>query len=302
MWRCRLVYLLLIGFGVFFYIAFIGYFSYYFLLVILVLPIVSFIYLLLTWKFLKLEFVVDDKKVRQNELVSIFVKRDKFGLGAIKFKIDNKKYLLRGNQDKFDISFKHCGGENLIIKDYYQYDSLNLFCLKKRCYYQIPITIYPKKIDFDFSVYQHLLPKDGEEVYAINQKGDDPTEIYDIHKYREGDLLKNIHWKLSAKYDDVLVKDNALSVSEIINIHCDFDEDDDHNDLVFSYLEVFCIKLLENKYKFLLSNKEITSIKEYEDQFKYLLWNKDYYPDVTKHNYEFIISYYGIKRIEGGHR
>ncbi len=74
----------------FFYIAFIGYFSYYFLLVILVLPIVSFIYLLLTWEFLKLEFVVDDKKVRQNELVSIFVKRDKFGLGAIKFKIDKK--------------------------------------------------------------------------------------------------------------------------------------------------------------------------------------------------------------------
>ena len=66
----------------------------------------------------------------------------------------------------------------------------------------------------------------------------------------------------------MLVKDNALSVSEIINIHCDFDEDDDHNDLVFSYLEVFCTKLLENKYKFLLSNKEITSIKEYEDQFK----------------------------------
>ena len=32
MFRYRLAYLLLIGFGVFFYIAFVGYFSYYFLL------------------------------------------------------------------------------------------------------------------------------------------------------------------------------------------------------------------------------------------------------------------------------
>ncbi|MFQ8705664.1 MAG: DUF58 domain-containing protein [Thomasclavelia sp.] len=286
----------------FFYIAFIGYFSYYFLLVVLILPIISFIYLLLTWKFLKLEFVVEDKKVRQNESISIFVKRDNFGLGAIKFKIDNKKYLLRGNKNKFDLSFKHCGGKNLIITDYYQYDCLNLFCLKKRCYYQIPITIYPKQIDFDFSIYEYKLPKDGQEVYAVNQKGDDPTEIYDIHKYQEGDLLKNIHWKLSAKYDTILVKDNALSVSEVINIHCDFDEEENHNDLIFSYLECFCIKLLEKNFKFLLSNKEIASIKEYEDQFKHLLWNKDYHPDITKHNYEFVISYHGIKRIEGGHR
>lgn len=300
MWRCRLVYLLLIGFGVFFYIAFVGYFSYYFLLVLMVLPIISFIYLLLTWKFLNLEFVVEDKKVRQKELVSIFLKHDNFGLGAIKFKIDNKKYFLREN--KFDLSFKHCCGKNLIIKNYYQYDCLNLFCLKKRCYYQIPITIYPKQSDFDFSIYSHLLPKDDQEVYAVNQKGDDPTEIYDIHKYQEGDLLRNIHWKLSAKYDTILVKDNALSISEIINIYCDFDENDDYNDMIFSYLDAFCIKLLERNFKFLLSNKEITSIKEYEDQFKHLLWNKDYHPDITKHNYEFVISHDGIKRIEGGHR
>lgn len=302
MWRCRLVYLLLIGFGVFFYIAFVGYFSYYFLLVLMVLPIISFIYLLLTWKFLNLEFVVGDKKVRQNELVSIFIKKDNLGLGAIKFKINNKKYLLTGKQDNFNLSFQHCGGKNLFIKDYYQYDCLNLFCLKKRCYYQIPITIYPRQVDFDFSIYQHLLPKDGQEVYAVNQKGDDPTEIYDIHKYQEGDLLKNIYWKLSAKYDTILVKDNALSISEIINIYCDFDENEDHNDMIFSYLDAFCIKLLEKNFKFLLSNKEIISIKEYEDQFKHLLWNKDYHPDITKHNYEFVISYNGIKRIEGGHR
>ena len=302
MFRYRLIYLLLIGFGVFFYLAFIGYFSYYFLLVILSLPIISLIYLLLTWKFLKLEFSVENEIVRQNELVDVLVKRDNFGLGAIKFKIDGKKYILKGNKDKFDLLFDHCGGKNLVIKDYYQYDCLNLFCLKKRCNHQIPVTIYPKKMEFDFEMYQRYLPKDGQEVYAIDQKGDDPTEIYDIHKYQEGDSLKNIHWKLSAKYGSILVKDNALAVSEVINLYCVFDDIDDHDDLVFSYLESFCNYLLSKKLSFLLSNKEITSYQEYEDRFKYLLWNKEYHPVTTKHNYEFVINYHGIKRIEGGQR
>ncbi len=299
MFRYRLIYLLLIGFGVFFYFTFIGYFSYYFLLVVLLLPIISVIYLLLAWKFIKLEFKVNKGIVRQNEQVKIFVKRDNLGLGAIKFKIDNKKYFLRGSNEDLDLIFKHCGGRNLIIKEYYQYDSLNLFCLKKRCNYQIPITIYPKETDFDFEIYQRFLPKYEQEAYTVNQKGNDPTEIYDIHKYQEGDLLKNIHWKLSAKYDALLVKENALAVSEIVNIYCIFDNDDSHNDLVFSYLEGFCKYMLSKKLDFILSNKEITSYQEYEEKFEYLLWHKDYDLAMMKRNYEFVIDYHGIKRIEG---
>lgn len=302
MFRYRLIYLLLIGFGVFFYIAFIGYFSYYFLLVVLVLPILSLFYLLLTWKFLKLEFKTDSKVIRQNEYINILVKRDNFGLGAIKFKIGDEKYLLKGNNAGFDLLFEHCGGRNLVISEYYQYDCLNLFWIKKRCNYQIPITIYPKKNEFDYKIYQRYLPKDDQEVYAVNQKGDDPTEIYDIHKYQEGDSLKNIHWKLSAKYSSILVKDNALAVSEIINLHCVFDNDDNHNDLVFSYLEGFCEYLLNKGFNFILSNKEITSYQEYEERFKYLLWNKEYQPVIEKHNYEFVINYHGIRRAEGGQR
>lgn len=302
MWRYRLIYLLLVGFGVFFYIAFVGYFSYYFLLVILILPIVSLLYLLLTWKFLKLEFKVENRKVKQNEALRIFIKRDNFGLGAIKFTIDKHKYVLKGNQDFIDLSFEHCGGRNIIISDYYQFGCLNILCLKKRCHYQIPITIYPQTADFDIEMYRQLLPKDGEEVYAINKKGDDPSEIYDIHKYQEGDSLKNIHWKLSAKYDSILVKENALAVSEIVNIYCVFDDNDSHNDIVFSYLELLCKMLLAKKLNFILSNKEITSKQEFEERFKYLLWNKEYYLDTNKYNYEFVISYHGIKRIEGDHR
>ena len=300
MFRYRLAYLLLIGFGVFFYIAFVGYFSYYFLLLILILPVLSLFYLVMIFKFTKLDFAILNQKVIQDDFVKIKIIKDNLGLGAIRFVVEDQKYLIKGNQDGLTLVFKHCGGRNFIINTYYQYDCLNLFCIKKRCHYEIPITIYPKRVELDFKEYAHQLPRVGDEVYAVNRKGDDPTEIYDIHKYQEGDQLKNIHWKLSARYQDILVKDNAMLVGEVINLYVSFDDNDDHNDLVFGYLDTFCGFLLKRQIGFLLSNKEIKSIQEYDEMFKYLLWNKEYQSDISKHNYEFVISYNGIMKVEGG--
>ena len=300
MFRYRLAYLLLIGFGVFFYIAFVGYFSYYFLLLILILPVLSLFYLVMSFKFTKLDFAILNQKVIQDDFVKIKIIKDNLGLGAIRFVVEDQKYLIKGNQDGLTLVFKHCGGRNFIINTYYQYDCLNLFCIKKRCHYEIPITIHPKRVELDFKEYAHQLPRVGDEVYAVNRKGDDPTEIYDIHKYQEGDQLKNIHWKLSARYQDILVKDNAMLVGEVINLYVSFDDNDDHNDLVFGYLDTFCGFLLKRQIGFLLSNKEIKSIQEYDEMFKYLLWNKEYQSDISKHNYEFVISYNGIMKVEGG--
>lgn len=300
MFRYRLAYLLLIGFGVFFYIAFVGYFSYYFLLLILILPVLSLFYLVMSFKFTKLDFAILNQKVIQDDFVKIKIIKDNLGLGAIRFVVEDQKYLIKGNQAGLTLVFKHCGGRNFIINTYYQYDCLNLFCIKKRCHYEIPIAIYPKRVELDFKEYAHQLPRVGDEVYAVNRKGDDPTEIYDIHKYQEGDQLKNIHWKLSARYQDILVKDNAMLVGEVINLYVSFDDNDDHNDLVFGYLDTFCGFLLKRQIGFLLSNKEIKSIQEYDEIFKYLLWNKEYQSDISKHNYEFVISYNGIMKVEGG--
>lgn len=120
MFRYRLAYLLLIGFGVFFYIAFVGYFSYYFLLLILILPVLSLFYLVMSFKFTKLDFAILNQKVIQDDFVKIKIIKDNLGLGAIKFVVEDQKYLIKGNQDGLTLVFKHCGGRNFIINTYYQ--------------------------------------------------------------------------------------------------------------------------------------------------------------------------------------
>ncbi|MFQ7174200.1 MAG: hypothetical protein ACLRQF_20380 [Thomasclavelia ramosa] len=53
--------------------------------------------------------------------------------------------------------------------------------------------------------------------------------------------MKNIHWKLSARYQDILVKDNAMLVGEVINLYVSFDDNDDRNDLVLVILIPFVV-------------------------------------------------------------
>lgn len=47
---------------------------------------------------------------------------------------------------------------------------------------------------------------DADE-YSDRESGDDPSEIYQVREYREMDSLHDIHWKLSAKADELLVKE-----------------------------------------------------------------------------------------------
>jgi len=40
--------------------------------------------------------------------------------------------------------------------------------------------------------------------------GHDPSEIFDVREFRDGDKLQRVHWKLSARMDELMVKENAL--------------------------------------------------------------------------------------------
>lgn len=50
---------------------------------------------------------------------------------------------------------------------------------------------------------------DADE-YSTEKSGDDPSQIYQIREYRPQDPARNIHWKISAKEDAVMVKENSF--------------------------------------------------------------------------------------------
>ena len=45
------------------------------------------------------------------------------------------------------------------------------------------------------------------EEYDEKRPGDDPSQIFQIREYREGDRMQRIHWKASARTSQLMVKD-----------------------------------------------------------------------------------------------
>ena len=51
------------------------------------------------------------------------------------------------------------------------------------------------------------------EVEESNQKGSDFSEVHEIREYIPGDKMQNIHWKLSVKKDELMVKERVTLTS-----------------------------------------------------------------------------------------
>ena len=54
--------------------------------------------------------------------------------------------------------------------------------------------------------------------YSGSRPGDDPGETYDIREYRSGDSIRQIHWKLSGKLDDIMIREKSFPVDDTVLI------------------------------------------------------------------------------------
>ena len=120
---------------------------------------------------------------------------------------------------------------------------------------------------------------------TTNLLGDIENSIFikDIRKYKIGDSLKRIHWKVSAKYGELYTKNYEMYFNEEYNIFLDMNNEiykQENGDIIEEYtvefLISFCKYLIDNNTSCVLNinnkksmkfklekNKDITSIKEY---------------------------------------
>lgn len=63
---------------------------------------------------------------------------------------------------------------------------------------------------------------DREDVYSSHQSGDDPAEVFAVREYRPGDRQRQIHWKLSFKQGQLMVREFSLPIRSRVTILMDF--------------------------------------------------------------------------------
>ena len=57
--------------------------------------------------------------------------------------------------------------------------------------------------------------------FSKYKKGDDPSEIFDVREYTDGDKIQRIHWKLSGKTGSLMVKEGSLPLTKIVHVFID---------------------------------------------------------------------------------
>ena len=107
---------------------------------------------------------------------------------------------------EFCVMSPYCGtieisAENAVISD-----PAGLFSRKQKISAGTELYIMPEISGV--GIPEDFLDSYDMESYTYSQykKGSDPGEVFGIREYQDGDSPKQIHWKLSAKLDDMIVK------------------------------------------------------------------------------------------------
>ena len=137
----------------------------------------------------------------------------------VKVRIDGKSTL------KVEIApfFHYCGLVEAEIGPVYISDYIGLIetaakGMSKALIYVMPALTSP--VDIVDSRKGHTAP--DSDSYSTESSGDDPSEVFDVRPYRPGDRLQRIHWKLTARADDFMVKEFSRPEKDSIILFLDF--------------------------------------------------------------------------------
>lgn len=108
------------------------------------------------------------------------------------------------------------GLSKIIVSDPFRMAKISIVCE-----HTASVTVLPRR--FELPPKEAAAESDQTIRTAMRAKGSDVTEAADIRAYLAGDSLKSIHWKLSSKTEDILVKDYSHNIGDTVHIICDLE-------------------------------------------------------------------------------
>lgn len=158
---------------------------------------------------------------------------------------------------KRNIISQYCGKLTVQLDRILIYDYLGIFVLPKKLNLLSDIYVLPLTIQLDTPIDSHTNYNVENSTYSKIKSGNDSSEIFDIRDYREGDRLRNIHWKLSSRLDKLMVKEFSLPLDNSVMIL--FDLITAENALIDTQIEA-----VVSISRFLLENQIYHSIEWYD--------------------------------------
>lgn len=177
-----------------------------------------------------------------------------------------------------EVRLNYAGQLSVSTKGTYIADPLMLFKFVLKEYSEEKIEILPVLNEPDnYVLYSNMGDLQSSNEYSKKRKGDDTSEIFDLRGYVNGDSLNRIHWKLSAKEDELLVKDFSMPISRsnciLVELNRPKSEEDRKNlngiyEMAYAIGNLACLKEMRFKLAFysdILGDLKILDIISYDE-------------------------------------
>lgn len=105
----------------------------------------------------------------------------------------------------------HCGSYRYTLKTIRFYDMTGWFYLTKRDRQQVELFVMPRICEMNVRVTERARYYLADaEIYDNKKAGPDASELFAVRPMQKGDRIQNIHWKISAKTEELMVRENSL--------------------------------------------------------------------------------------------
>lgn len=145
------------------------------------------------------------------------------------------------------LSSRYVGRVEVRIENFAVYDLFHLFCLRGCDKEDAHVVVWPAFSEVSEEEIRSCVA-DFPEEYELKKRGTDYNPDYEVREYIPGDELKNIHWKLSAKKEELMVRERLSQGREKINILLPLTEDRQLNDGLMESVYALGRLLIDKEY------------------------------------------------------
>ncbi len=275
----KIIFAILIIICAIFYIMYIWNFALVLLAVMIAIPVIMFLSAYIAKRKMQVYFTAGEKAASKNENfpIQLTVVNDSiFHIGKAEatieyynvfndqinsFELHLPVQAKNSQSTTFQLSSKYCGIIKVRCAKLCIYDPLRIFRFRIGKDLETEVAVLPEGHELGGIVSFTDRINEESSIFSEHRPGDDPSEVFDLRDYHPGDKLNRIHWKLSSKKDQFIVKDYSLPVDVpstlFINMKCY--EDSQYTLPVFDTM----VETLVSISQFLLENERVHSIAYY---------------------------------------
>lgn len=106
----------------------------------------------------------------------------------------------------------HCGLVRVSIAAARLRDPLGLVRLRAKASAERELSVEPRRFETRITLADDVDTTAESDEYSMTNPGSDPSETFGVREYQSGDPIKRIHWKLSQKSQNLMLRELGLPI------------------------------------------------------------------------------------------